>query len=167
MAMRVTATADAAEFIRTHGGQLFVWPAEHRSARLALVFLEASVDPSPRALDFRRVEAGDFLLFLHPALKTFPKNCSSCSAAAAIRTSRHTGTGSPTLSCEQRRRVGPGVEGQSSAASSCLVVGGAWKAPPAPVPEAGRAGSSRATLPAAGQPRGPLPTRIELSYLML
>ena len=72
MAVRVTATADAAEFIRTHGGQLFVWPTEHRSARLTLAFLEASVDPPPRALDFRRVEAGDFLLFMHPALKTLP-----------------------------------------------------------------------------------------------
>jgi hypothetical protein len=73
MAMRVSATADAAEFIGAHGGQLFVWPTEHRSARLALAFLEASVDPPPRALDFRRVEAGDFLLFMHPALKTLPK----------------------------------------------------------------------------------------------
>jgi hypothetical protein len=70
--MRVTAAADAAEFICTHGGQLFVWPAEHRSARLALAFLRASVDPPPRALDFRRVEAGDFLLFLHPAFTTLP-----------------------------------------------------------------------------------------------
>jgi len=73
MAMRVTATADAAEFIRMHGGQLFVWPTEHRSARLTLAVLEASVDPPPRALDFRRVEAGDFLLFMHPPLKTLPE----------------------------------------------------------------------------------------------
>jgi len=73
MAMRVTVTADAAEFIRTRGGQLFVWPAEHRSARLTLAVLEASVDPPPRALDFRRVEAGDLLLFLHPALTTLPE----------------------------------------------------------------------------------------------
>ena len=72
MAMHVTATADAAQFIRTRGGQLFVWPAEHQSARLTLAFLKASVDPPPRALDFRRVEAGDFLLFLHPALQTLP-----------------------------------------------------------------------------------------------
>ena len=50
-----------------------MWPAEHRSARLALTLLEASVDPPPRVLDFRRVEAGDFLLFLHPALKTLPE----------------------------------------------------------------------------------------------
>ena len=73
MAMRVTVTADAAEFIRTRGGQLVVWPAEHRSARLTLAVLEASVDPPPRALDFRRVEAGDLLLFLHPALTTLPE----------------------------------------------------------------------------------------------
>jgi hypothetical protein len=72
MAMRVTTTADAAEFIRAHGGQLFVWPAEHRSPRLTLAFLDASVDPPARAFDFRRAEAGDFLLFLHPALKTLP-----------------------------------------------------------------------------------------------
>ena len=70
--MRVTASADAAEFIRAHGGQLFVWPTEHRSARLTLAVLKASVDPPPRALDFRRVEAEDFLLFMDPALQTLP-----------------------------------------------------------------------------------------------
>ena len=71
--MRVTASADAAEFIRAHGGQLFVWPAEHRSAWLTLAFLKASVDPPPQALDFRRVEARGFLLFMDPALQTLPE----------------------------------------------------------------------------------------------
>jgi hypothetical protein len=71
--MRVTASADAAEFIRAQGGQLFVWPAEHRSARLTLAFLKASVDPPPQALDFRRVEARGFLLFMDPALQTLPE----------------------------------------------------------------------------------------------
>ena len=71
--MRVTASADAAEFIRAHGGQLFVWPAEHRSARLTLAFLKASVDPPPQALDIRRVEARGFLLFMDPALQTLPE----------------------------------------------------------------------------------------------
>ena len=71
--MRVTASADAAEFIRAQGGQLFVWPAEHRSARLTLAFLKASVAPPPQALDFRRVEARGFLLFLDPALQTLPE----------------------------------------------------------------------------------------------
>ena len=50
-----------------------MWPTEHRSARLTLAFLEASADPPPRALDFRRVDAGEFLLFMHPALKTLPE----------------------------------------------------------------------------------------------
>ncbi len=71
--MRVTATADAAQFICAHGGQLFVWPVEHRSARLTLALLEAWVDPPPGALDFRRVVAGEFLLFLHPAIKALPE----------------------------------------------------------------------------------------------
>ena len=71
--MRVTATAYAAQFICAHGGQLFVWPTEHRSARLTLALLETSVDPPPGALDFRRVVAGEFLLFMHPAFKTLPE----------------------------------------------------------------------------------------------
>jgi len=50
-----------------------VWPAEHRSARLTLAFLKASVDPPPQALDFRRVEARGFLLFMDPALQTLPE----------------------------------------------------------------------------------------------
>ncbi|HEY6275952.1 MAG TPA: hypothetical protein VIX86_06440 [Streptosporangiaceae bacterium] len=31
------------------------------------------MDPPARALDFHRVEGGDFLLFMHPALKTLPE----------------------------------------------------------------------------------------------
>ena len=70
--MRVTATPDAARFSRGRGGQLFGWPAERRSARLTLAFLTAWVDPPARALEFRRVEAGGFPLFVHPALRTLP-----------------------------------------------------------------------------------------------
>ena len=50
-----------------------MWPAEHRSARLTLAFLKASVDPPPQALDFRRVEARGFLLFMDPALQPLPE----------------------------------------------------------------------------------------------
>ena len=49
-----------------------MWPAERRSARLTLAFLTASVDPPARALEFRRVDAGGFPLFVHPALTTLP-----------------------------------------------------------------------------------------------
>lgn len=82
--MHVTATADAAECIRENGGQLFVWPVEHRSARLTLAMLNASVDPPPRTLDFLRVEAGEFLLFMHPAITTLPTEL-----VVALRGRRH------------------------------------------------------------------------------
>ena len=82
--MRVTTAADAAQFIRARGGQLFVWPAEHRSARLTLAVLEASVDPPARALEYRRVEAAGFLLFMHPAIKTLPEEL-----VVALRGRRH------------------------------------------------------------------------------
>jgi len=71
--MRVTASADAAKFIRAPGRQLFVRPAKHRPARLTLAFLNASADPPAQALDFRRVEAKGFLHFIDPALQTLPE----------------------------------------------------------------------------------------------
>ncbi len=67
------ASSDAAEFIRRHGGQLFVWPSVHRSFRLTLTMLECSTDPPARALEFRRVVVRDFLVFLHPAIRTPPR----------------------------------------------------------------------------------------------
>ncbi len=71
--MRVVATPDAVCFIRRAGGMLFVRPAISRSFRLALTVLEASCDPPARALEFRRIDAGDFLLFLHPGIRTLPR----------------------------------------------------------------------------------------------
>ena len=70
--MRVVASAAAAEFIRRRGGQLFVWPTRHRSSRLDLTVLHASTNPPERALEFRRIEAGGFLLFLHPGIRRLP-----------------------------------------------------------------------------------------------
>jgi len=71
--MRVTATADAAQFIRTRGGQLFVWPAEHRSARLTLAFLQASVDPPPGRSISAGSRQGTSCCSCTPALKTLPE----------------------------------------------------------------------------------------------
>src|SRR5215472_7146491 len=95
--MRVTATADAADFIGTHGGQLFVWSAEHRSARLTLAFLKASVAPPRRSISAGS-RRGASCSSWTPHSKHSPKNCSWSFAAAVIRISRLTGTGSPTLS---------------------------------------------------------------------
>src|SRR5712692_6496022 len=65
-AMRVVAAGDAVDRIREGGGQLFVWPIRSRSFRLTLT------DLPRRALDFQRFDAGEFLLFLHPAIRTLP-----------------------------------------------------------------------------------------------
>ena len=71
-AIRVVATEEAARFIKRAGGMLFVWPSVSRSFRLTLTVLHASCDPPPRALEFRRLDAGNFLLFLHPAIGSLP-----------------------------------------------------------------------------------------------
>lgn len=71
-AVRVVTTEEAARFIERAGGMLFVWPTFSRSFRLTLTVLHASCDPPPRALEFRRVDAGDFLLFVHPAIRSLP-----------------------------------------------------------------------------------------------
>ncbi len=70
--MQVVASPEAVELIRRSGGLLFVWATTHRSFRLSLTLLEASTDPPARALDFARVEAEGFLLFLHPAIRRLP-----------------------------------------------------------------------------------------------
>ncbi len=70
--MQVDASSAAVVFIREHGGQLFVWPTQHRSFRLVLTLLEASTEPPDRALEYRRIQADEFLLFLHPAIRRLP-----------------------------------------------------------------------------------------------
>ena len=72
-AIRVVATAEAVRFIQRAGGMLFVRPAVSRSFRLALTILRASCDPPARALEYRRVDVGHFLLFLHPAIRRLPR----------------------------------------------------------------------------------------------
>jgi hypothetical protein len=70
--VQVESSPDATDFIQGHGGQLFVWPTRHRSYRLVLTLLEAS-DPPTGGLEYRRVDTGQFLLFLHPAIGILPE----------------------------------------------------------------------------------------------
>jgi hypothetical protein len=63
--VRVTATADAVEFIRERGGALWVWP--RHAVRPGLVTLDTSTDPPGRDLRFEPVpHDGGFRLFLDP-----------------------------------------------------------------------------------------------------
>ena len=149
--------ADAAEASAPHGGQL-LWPTEHRSRSSPSSRLGWTL---PRALDFRRCGRGSSCSSWSP----LPKNCSSCSAAAVIHTSRHTGTGAPTLSPEQRRRGGPDGVKPRPRDRACLPAG-AWKTRPgrAPVP-GGRADQAAARRsPQRIQEACPFPTSIDLSH---
>lgn len=70
--IRVAVSAETLAHIRSAGGMVFVWPHSTRSCRLCLTLIRASCDPPPRALEFRRLDAGAFLLFLHPAIRRLP-----------------------------------------------------------------------------------------------
>lgn len=64
--MRILATAEARTLIQAQGGLLFVWVA---GATRAVRVLRTSTEPPPDALDWRRVETKDFLVFLPPWMR--------------------------------------------------------------------------------------------------
>jgi len=70
--MRVLASQEAVRFISDRGGLLFVWGICSHGPRCTLTLLRASVDPPAKALEYRRVELSEFLLFLHPDLRSLP-----------------------------------------------------------------------------------------------
>lgn len=70
--MRIVASSDTNSGIRDGGGLLFVWPATSRGPRLVLTILDASLDPPPDALDYRRFDHDPFILFFHPNMHSLP-----------------------------------------------------------------------------------------------
>jgi hypothetical protein len=71
--MVVVASSKVVGLIRDNGGLLFVWPHRSRGPRCSLTVLRASLAPPSRALEFRRIVLPHFLLFLHPDLRTLPR----------------------------------------------------------------------------------------------
>jgi hypothetical protein len=69
----VAASPESRAFIGERGGQLFVWPDVHRCCRGTLTLLSTSTDPPPRALEFTKVDAAGFTLFLHPSMRRLPE----------------------------------------------------------------------------------------------
>jgi hypothetical protein len=68
--MKVLATADTRAHIRERGGLLFVWVTRPRGMiRGAVRFLKTSTEPPAGALDWQRVEAKGFLIFLPPGFR--------------------------------------------------------------------------------------------------
>jgi hypothetical protein len=62
----VTSSPEAVDFIRAHGGKLYVWAKTTRCCHGALTFLETSTDPGDRS--FRRVEADGIELYFDECL---------------------------------------------------------------------------------------------------
>ena len=72
--MEIVASSGEAEYVQVHGGLLFVRRRIHgQYSRVPLEVLEASTEPPPDALDYRRVQADRFLLFLDPSLRQLPR----------------------------------------------------------------------------------------------
>jgi len=71
--MRVVVTSEARAFVEDRGGQLFVWPDQHRCCRVSLTFLKTSTEPPLEALDYARIDADGFSVFLDPAIGSLPE----------------------------------------------------------------------------------------------
>jgi hypothetical protein len=71
--VRIVASPEAIASIRERGGLLFVRPVSYRGPRLVLTLLKASLDPPDDAFDYCRFDHGQFLLFLHPFLRSAPE----------------------------------------------------------------------------------------------
>ena len=68
--MRVVASSEAADLVRERGGRLYLWVKKGRCCR-GVTWLETGTEPeSGRA--YRRVESGDFELYVPASLGRLP-----------------------------------------------------------------------------------------------
>ena len=67
--MRIETTADVRAHIRERGGLLFLRARRFGNLVAPLTMLEATTEPPPDALDWRRIEAPGFLLFVPKAMR--------------------------------------------------------------------------------------------------
>ena len=72
--VEVVAPDEVRDFVATHGGRLFVWISVHPGVPCAICLLEASLEPPARRdLDFRRIGAPGFDLYLEARQRIWPK----------------------------------------------------------------------------------------------
>ncbi|MBA3765014.1 MAG: hypothetical protein H0X05_05835 [Actinobacteria bacterium] len=62
--MWIEATPEVCSFVKEHGGMLFVWPRRFLGFPGGLTMLETTTEPPPDALEWRRIEMRNFLLFV-------------------------------------------------------------------------------------------------------
>lgn len=67
--MEVETTPEVRSFIREHGGLLFVRARRFGSLVSGLTMLETTLEPPLDALEWRRIEAPGFLLFVPRAMR--------------------------------------------------------------------------------------------------
>jgi hypothetical protein len=62
----------AAEFIRRHGGKLYVWPAHHRCCGGLLTLLSASATAPPPGKSFHSLQGDGFEVYLDRSFREMP-----------------------------------------------------------------------------------------------
>jgi hypothetical protein len=75
--MQIETTPEVRSFVRERGGLLFVRVRRFGNLICGITMLEASTDPPPDALDWHRIEAPGFLLFVPKAMR-LPKSMQLC-----------------------------------------------------------------------------------------
>jgi hypothetical protein len=72
--VKLVAPPEVRKFVAARGGRLFVWISRHRGVLCALAFLETSTElPTIGDLDFRRVHAEGFDVYLEATQRVWPK----------------------------------------------------------------------------------------------
>ena len=72
--MRITAGDAVGDFVREHGGRLFVWTSAHRCCSGTLTLLEVGLEPPPGAARrFQAIDAGGYEVWLDMGGQRLPE----------------------------------------------------------------------------------------------
>jgi hypothetical protein len=71
--VEVTASAATTEYVRAHGGRVFVWISVHRAFFCPLCLLEVSVSTPKQDFGFRRVQGPGFDVYLEATQRFWPR----------------------------------------------------------------------------------------------
>jgi hypothetical protein len=69
---RISATPLAEQYIRAHGGRLFIWPSHHRCCGGRLTLLETSTQRPPNRV-FEGIDGGGIAVFVDASLREKPE----------------------------------------------------------------------------------------------
>ena len=107
--MWIDATREACTFVKEHGGMLFLRARRFAGFPGGLTMLETTTDPPPDALDWRRIEMRDFLLFV-PRKMRLPDELHLRLRGGSAGASTPCGTAASTSSEPRRVQRGCGIQ---------------------------------------------------------